>query len=105
MAARYVIGLTGNIASAGEDYGRGGGIYNYGGSVVIDSSTVTGNSISMDGYGGGLYNAGGTVTVKNHSSITGNTAWDGADVFNDGFLYLDSTSTIGFWDGVAPILI
>jgi hypothetical protein len=46
------------------------------------------------------------VTVENSSSITGNTASDlGADVYNLGVLYLDSTSTIGILDGNPPILI
>jgi len=41
------------------------------------------------------------VTVKNSSSITGNTApvGFGADVYNLGVLYLDSTSIIGILDG------
>jgi hypothetical protein len=57
------------------------------------------------GSGGGIYNRGGTVTVENSSSITGNSASDGADVYNGGVLYLDSTSTIGVLDGNPPILI
>jgi hypothetical protein len=42
-----------------------------------------------------------TLTVKNVSIITGNTAPDGfgADVYNLGVLYLDSTSNIGIFDG------
>jgi hypothetical protein len=45
------------------------------------------------------------VTVENSSSITGNSASDGADVYNGGVLYLDSTSKIGSLDGNPAILI
>ena len=49
----------------------------------------------------------GTVTVKNSSSITGNTApvGFGADVYNQGVLYLDSSSTIGILDGNPAVRI
>jgi hypothetical protein len=46
------------------------------------------------------------VTVENSSSITGNTAPGyGADVYNLGVLYLDSTSTLGVLDGNPAIPI
>jgi hypothetical protein len=47
------------------------------------------------------------VTVENSSSITGNTApvGSGADVYNQGTLYLDATSIIGILIGNSPILI
>jgi hypothetical protein len=55
--------------------------------------------------GGGIFNDG-TVTVENSSRITGNTALAaGADVYNLGVLYLDSTSTIGILVGYPAILI
>jgi hypothetical protein len=83
--------LSGNSAS------QGGGIYNDVGTLTLSSSTLSGNSASQ---GGGIFNTG-TATVKNSSSITGNTApvGFGADVYNQGVLYLDSTSTISILDG------
>jgi hypothetical protein len=46
------------------------------------------------------------VIVENSTRITGNTASDlGADVYNLGVLYLDSTSTIGILYGNPPVLI
>jgi hypothetical protein len=47
------------------------------------------------------------VTVKNSSNITGNTApvGFGADVYNQGVLYLDSSSTIGILDGNPAVRI
>jgi hypothetical protein len=74
----------------------GGAIYNDSGAVTISGSSVTSNG-SLDG--GGIYNHG-TVTVENSSSVTGNSAGAlGPDVDNDGSLYLDSTSAIGFLYG------
>jgi hypothetical protein len=73
----------------------GGGIYNWGGTVTINHSTVSGNSVDLTyGSGGGIDNLG-TLTVENYSSITRNTASYGADMYGDGVLHLDSTSTIG----------
>jgi hypothetical protein len=47
------------------------------------------------------------VTVNNSSSITGNSApvGFGADVYNQGVLYLDATSIIGILDGNPAIPI
>jgi hypothetical protein len=101
--------ISGNTA-----YYYGGGIYNSG-TLTLDSTTVSGNQAIHDydredgGYVGGLFNAaGGTVIVKNHSSIIGNFAEyspSGSDVWNEGVLYLDSSSVIGLLDGHPPIPI
>jgi ATP-dependent Zn protease len=80
---------------------QGGGIYVYGGTVTVSGSTLSGNTAKYGG--GGIDNQSnmGTVTVENSSTITGNTAHTGlgADVYNLGVLYLDSTSIIGILDG------
>jgi predicted outer membrane repeat protein len=86
---------------------KGGGIFNAG-ALTVSGSTLSGNSAAS--AGGGIYNTNNvsaTVTVKNSSSITGNTApvGFGADVFNNGVLYLDSTSIIGILDGNPAIRI
>jgi len=98
--------LSGNSAYH-SDYpwtgGDGGGIYNDGGTVTVSHSTLSGNTADVNfGRGGGIYN-NGEVTVENFSSVTGNTASDlGADVYNLGVLYLDSSSEIGILDGNPP---
>jgi predicted outer membrane repeat protein len=87
--------LSGNTAAY-----EGGGIYVTGGTLTVSGSALTGNSATSEG--GGIYiGAYGTVTVKNSSSITGNTApvGFGADIDNQGALYLDGTSIIGVLDG------
>ena len=52
---------------------------------------------------GGIHLGGNsaTVKVKNSSTITGNTApaGSGADVYNYGVVYLDSSSSIAILDG------
>ena len=45
-------------------------VNNYGGTVVVNSSTITGNHAF---FGGGLVNSGGTMTI-NDTTITGNTS-------------------------------
>ena len=64
--------------------------------MTISNSTLSRNVADLSG--GGIFNdSQGTVTVENSSSITGNL---GADVYNLGLFYLDSTSTIV--GGVGP---
>jgi uncharacterized protein (TIGR03118 family) len=91
--------LFGNSAS------YGGGIYNdFAGTLTVSGCTISGYTASQ--AGGGIYNGNaGTATVEISSSITGNTApaGYGADVYNLGVLYLDSTSTIGTLDGNPPL--
>jgi hypothetical protein len=100
--------VTGNTAIHADypwSLGDGAGIYNNGGTVIIDDTSVSGNNgDSWAGSGGGVYNMG-TLTVKNSSSITRNTGETGADVFNLSVLYADSTSTVGILYGNPAILI
>jgi CSLREA domain-containing protein len=87
--------LSGNLAT------HGGGLFVDNGTVTFSGCTLTGNSATVQG--GGIFTGGGTgsVTVKDSSSITGNSApaGQGADVYNYGVLYLDSTSKIGVLNG------
>jgi hypothetical protein len=53
------------VSGNSATYGRGGGIYNDSGTAILNSSTISNNWASL-GYGGGMYNAsGGTVTLNN----------------------------------------
>jgi predicted outer membrane repeat protein len=78
--------FTGNTASD-----SGGGIYNLG-TATLQQSSLSGNSAPNDG--GGIFNGtSGTLTVKD-STVTGNAAPAGADLYNLGALTLDD-STVG----------
>jgi len=68
-----------NITITGGDYGTGGGIYNWSGTLTVNNSTISGNAGGFNG--GGIYNNNGTVTVNN-STISGNSANDGGGIFN-----------------------
>jgi predicted outer membrane repeat protein len=98
--------INGSTLSNNTATDNGGGILDYG-SVTLSATLLTGNSAAQKGGGIMLGASYATVTVKNSSSITGNTApaGFGADVYNLGVLYLDSSSTIGILDGnpVKPI--
>jgi hypothetical protein len=89
-----VVGCT----ISGNSAAQGGGIADALG-LTVDHCTVSGNVATS--AGGGIYIGNGPVTIQNDSMITGNTAplGFGADVYNEGVLYLDSTSTIGILDG------
>ncbi len=119
-----LIGLTGTIVQgniAGDD---GGGIANFdNGLITVDSSTIEGNEAIGDD-GGGIYNIGngtvevirsliidnianttsgtgggilnrGTARVIDNSIISGNSASNGGGIFNENFLELTNSFTIG----------
>ncbi len=73
--------------------GNGGGIANYGGQLLIDQCTITGNTASGEGGGifmiggSGLGTTGGTLRMTN-STLSGNQAVHGGgiDVGSSGFL-------------------
>jgi CSLREA domain-containing protein len=69
----------------------GGGIYYdgfEGGSLIIERSTISGNT--TNGEGGGIYVASGDLTVSGmalvNSAISGNTAREGGGLYNTGKL-------------------
>jgi hypothetical protein len=69
----------------------GGGVYNAG-TATLQDNTLSGNSAGS--AGGGLFNAAsGALTVKD-STVLGNSAPSGADVYSLGALTLDD-STVG----------
>lgn len=68
-----------NITITGGDYGTGGGLSNWAGTVTINNSTLSGNSGGFNG--GGIYNNNGTLTVNN-STLSNNSADDGGGIYN-----------------------
>jgi CSLREA domain-containing protein len=59
----------------------GGGIFNAGGTLTLNNSSVSNNSAGGSGAGGGILNNSGTVTLNN-SSVVGNTADYGGGIHN-----------------------
>ena len=57
--------ITGNAVN----YGSGGGIYNYNGTVTVNNTTISANTLvsgyGAGGAGGGIYSQNGTLTVSN----------------------------------------
>jgi CSLREA domain-containing protein len=79
--------ISGNSAPDGS----GGGIYNSG-ALTITDSTISGNTVNPDGYGGGIESLGTTVMIAT-STISGNSAYDagGLDLFDELVTILGST--------------
>src|SRR5262249_52028542 len=69
--------ITGNSASS-----KGGGLYNTG-AATIQNTSITNNSAGTQG--GGIFNdVNGTLTLYSSTTVTGNLAPDGADIYNLG---------------------
>jgi hypothetical protein len=80
-------GLRGNSASL-----TGGGIYILGSAIIINNSTISGNS-APSLQGGGIWNRGSFLTIVD-STISDNSAADGGGIWNRGSLATVTRSTI-----------
>ena len=68
--------VSGNVATSGNSPG---GIYNWGGTLTVNNSTISGNATAE---GGGIF-AGGAGTIRlNNSTISNNTASTGGGIYN-----------------------
>ena len=76
---------------------NGGGIYNNGGSITLESGALIFNNTAYY-RGGGIYNYGGTIVMNSGSSITQNTTQDdysnSADKGGGGILTIGGSVTI-----------
>jgi CSLREA domain-containing protein len=86
---------TNNVAAS-----EGGALWNGGGTMTVDGSTITGNTAmgaAADNGGGGIFNNGGTLNINSEAGatlISENTATgaagSGGGIFNDGgSLFID----------------
>jgi hypothetical protein len=75
----------------------GGGIYNDHARLTLVGCTISGNSADR-GTGGGIYNDGhdgtATMTIIN-STISGNFAWPGGGIGNDGIMTITNSTVSG----------
>jgi hypothetical protein len=74
------------ISSNSAQHEFGGGIVNVHGSLSVSHCTISQNHADSTsphlGAGGGIYINGGMATVSNNSTVSGNTAPDGAGIEN-----------------------
>jgi hypothetical protein len=94
------------VASPQSGVGEGGGIYNAG-ALTLSGCTISSNVAYDDfnnefspssarGDGGGIFNAAsGVLDVTSGSTVTGNYAVAGADLYNLGTADISSDSTVG----------
>ena len=91
-----------NSTLSGNNAGQGGGIYNNSGTVIVEGSTLSGNSAGPSTSGGGIYNLG-TLTVT-ASTVTGNvTGFAGGGIYSPGATTPTIANSIvsGNWVGTA----
>ena len=86
-------GLT--ITNGNAVLGNGGGIANFGGTLTVTNSTLSGNS--ADFVGGGIVNFGGALTVTG-SYLFNNTAVTGDGVFSTNAGSVTTTCLVGNGD-------
>jgi hypothetical protein len=81
----YTLTLCGTTLSNNTATNYGGGIFyvsdNGEGNVVIDSSTVSGNTSTSKSFAGGVYVQGAVTTTLRDSTVSGNVAGFAAGVF------------------------
>ena len=97
FAALSVSGST--VSNNTSDYG--GGIWNTG-NLTVESSTVSGNSTGVDG--GGIYNQGGTLVVQYITTdVDGPIGPFPLDLGRDRIT--DETAAVTFLDPKQPVLV
>ena len=81
---------------AGPTAQGGGGIFNNGGTLTLDDSTIRGSSSLGGTQGGGILNRSGTLTLNN-STVAGNIANIGAGIYSDGIgtAVLNNSTVVG----------
>lgn len=87
------IQAIGNVANGQDEHDGGGAVFNNGGILRLNNSTLALNSAAnVLGTGGGLHNNGGEVDII-LSTISGNTTSNyGAALYNNGQMTLTSTT-------------
>lgn len=68
--------ISGNVNTASNGPG---GIYNWGGTLNVNNSTISGNTTSS---GGGIFAGGGGIVRLNNGTVSNNTASTGGGIYN-----------------------
>jgi hypothetical protein len=87
-------------SNSATDGGWGGAIYNEGTLTVVNSTLSSNSTTDNEGNGrgGAIYNGGGTVAMS-FSTLSGNSANEGGGIFNSATLMLKSTLLAGQTSG------
>ncbi len=88
--------ITGGNANEGGNGNLGGGIFNNGGTLTLESTTVSDNR-SIDASGGGIFNNGGILILR-RCAVHGNHAVNasGGGIYNNsGSVTLENTTLAG----------
>jgi hypothetical protein len=86
--------VSANEAFNASNNSGGGGIFNNGGKLVVNSANVSGNN--SEGAGGGIFNAANGSTVVRDSIVNGNVADNfGGGMFNRAKLNVADSDVIG----------
>jgi nitrous oxidase accessory protein NosD len=93
------VNVTGLRITGGSTdlYTNGGGIVNNGGSLTLDTATVSGNASGYQGNGGGIFNSGAGTVELIQTTVTNNTTSlyaNGAGIYNDGGTLQLTDSTV-----------
>lgn len=86
--------VSNNVLSGSGPGVTGGGIYTGSGALVLDTVTVSGNTVGANGSGGGIYNYYSNLTVR-RSTVSGNaTGASGAGGGISSYTSLGSTMAV-----------
>ena len=94
ITASSVSGNTSNKDSAGNfvESNGGGGIYSERGTVIVEQGSKINNNIAKNSTGGGIRSH--ATTTIDASEVKGNSAVQGAGIYNKGTLTVSNGSTI-----------
>ncbi len=95
--------LDNSVVSSNQASVGGGGIFNNGGTLTLQNSSLAAGN-DADGWGGGIFNYGGSLIVNDSSLISDNTTGRGGGIYtintitNSAYVTLTGTSLVqGNW--------
>ena len=104
MTVRNGADISSNVGHGSEAHDGGGGIFNNGGTLIVESSAISGNiADGASGSGGGILSTAGSVTIMS-ATIGGNIAnrAGGGIEIVDGILSMSDVSMSGNNAGLEP---
>lgn len=95
ISTRGQLTLKDIIITGNQSNGPGGGIYNNGGTITTETTTIS-NNVADNSQGGGIFNSGGTINLQGLTTVRNNTAGDGGGIYStgNGAVSIDSSSSV-----------